>query len=198
MSDKSPAHDHLEKVEVASHAELQQWFRDHHTQQESIWLVTYKKVVPEKYLANTDVVDECVCFGWMDGRRMKLDDQRTMQLLSPKKAEHWAKSYKDRYHRLKKEGRIHPTTQERVEADQESGAWDLMNDVDALTLPHDLKQALKANPPALSNYEAFPDSAKRDVLRWIKLAKRDETRQKRIKQTVAKAARNQRTSGTGA
>ncbi|MEL7407847.1 MAG: hypothetical protein AAFN00_12925, partial [Cyanobacteria bacterium J06558_2] len=88
----SNAHEHLEKVEVKSQEELREWFEKNYAQQESIWIVTYKKVVPDKYLANTHIVDECVCFGWMNGRRRKLDEKRTMQLLSPKKARHWAKS----------------------------------------------------------------------------------------------------------
>lgn len=73
-----------------------------------------------------------------------------------------------------------------------------MNDVDNLIMLDDLKEALQAKPPALSNYEAFPDSAKRDILRWIKIAKRNETRQKRIEETAAKAARNECASCTGA
>lgn len=191
------AHDHLQKVEVKSHEELRDWFEKNHAQKDSIWLVTYKKIAGDKYLPNPIVVDECVCFGWMDGRKMKLDDKRTMQLLSPKKTEHWAKSYKDRYARLKKAGRMHEAGEALVREAKKSGAWDFMNDVDNLLLPDDLREAMEAKPPALSNYEAFPDSAKRDILRWIKIAKREETRAKRIDETAAKAARNERASGTG-
>ena len=194
---QSHAHDHLRKVEVTSRQALRHWFADHYQQQESIWLVTYKKLVPDKYVANTDVVDECVCFGWMDGRKMKLDEQRTMQLLSPKKSPHWSRSYKKRYERLYKEGRIHPAAAAQVKADKESGAWDFMNDVDRLIIPPDLQAALQANPLALAHYQAFPDAAKRDILRWIKLAKRSATRHKRIDETVRKAAHNKRASGTG-
>ena len=195
---KAHPHDHLEKVEVKSHEELREWFEKNHAQKDSIWLVTYKKSAGEKYLANTHIVDECVCFGWMDGRKMKLDDKRTMQLLSPKKTQHWAKSYKDRYARLKKEGRMHEAGEALVREAKKSGAWDFMNDVDNLIMPDDLRDALKDKPQALSNYEAFPDFAKRDILRWIKIAKREETRAKRIAETAVKAARNERASGTGA
>ncbi|MEM9137915.1 MAG: hypothetical protein AAGB01_11285, partial [Cyanobacteria bacterium P01_F01_bin.42] len=62
---KDYAHEQLEKVEVKSRKELRTWFEENHGRKESIWLITYKKVVPDKYLANTYVVDECVCFGWM-------------------------------------------------------------------------------------------------------------------------------------
>ncbi|MEL6353359.1 MAG: YdeI/OmpD-associated family protein [Cyanobacteria bacterium J06627_28] len=188
--------DDLEKVEVSSTEELRTWFETNHAQKESIWLVTYKKTVPSKYVANPDVVDEVLCFGWMDGRKMKLDDERTMQLLSPRKTQHWSKTYKDKVARLTKEGRMHEAGLASVAASKANGMWDFLNDVDALVKPDDLVEALEQHPPALENYEAFPPSAKRDILRWIKLAKKPETREKRILKTAQLAAENKRASGT--
>lgn len=186
----------LKKIDVDSVAALRRWFEAHHAQTESIWLVTYKKNVPDKYVSAQEVLDEVLCFGWMDGRRMKLDDERTMQLLSPRKAQHWARSYKERVARLTEEGRMHPAGLRAVETAKANGMWDFMNDVDALIVPDDLRVALDANPPAWTHYKRFPDSAKRDILRWIKLAKRPETRAKRIKKSAEMAAENKRASGT--
>lgn len=188
--------DDLERVEVNSTAELRAWFEKNYAQKESIWLVTYKKTVPDKYVANPDVVDEVLCFGWMDGRKMKLDDKRTMQLLSPRKTQHWSKTYKDKVARLTKEGRMHEAGLNSVEVSKANGMWDFLNDVDALIKPDDLTCALEQHPPALDNYEAFPPSAKRDILRWIKVAKKSETRTKRILKTAQLAAENKRASGT--
>lgn len=186
----------LEKVEVKSVKELRQWFEKHHGQKESIWLVTYKKNVPNNYVSIQEVLDEVLCFGWMDGRRMKLDDERTMQLLSPRKTQHWSKTYKDRVAVLTKVGRMHAAGLRAVETAKENGTWDFMNDVDALIKPDDLIEALEQSPPAMENYEAFPDSVKRDILRWIKMAKKPETRAKRIRETAELAAQNKRASGT--
>ena len=186
----------LEKIEVKSTAELRQWFEKNYAQPESIWLVTYKKNVPGKYVSIQQVLDEVLCFGWMDGRRMKLDDERTMQLLSPRKTQHWSKTYKDRVAELEKAGRMHQAGLRAIAISKENGMWDFLNDVDALIKPNDLSSARKEHPPALENYEAFPDSAKRDILRWIKVAKKPETRAKRILKTAQLAAENKRASGT--
>jgi uncharacterized protein YdeI (YjbR/CyaY-like superfamily) len=78
----------LPKVEVTSVEELRAWLEANHAQTSSIGLVTYKKNVPDKYASIQQVLDEVLCFGWMDGRRMKLDDDCTMQLLSLRKTEH--------------------------------------------------------------------------------------------------------------
>jgi len=97
---------------------------------------------------------------------------------------------------LTKAGRMHQAGLQAVERSKKNGLWDFMNDVDALIAPDDLAEALEEFPPALENYEAFPDSAKPDILRWIKIAKKPETRAKRIKETTELAAQNKRALGT--
>ncbi|SNR95755.1 hypothetical protein SAMN06295967_101204 [Belliella buryatensis] len=87
--------DNFEKVEITTQEELRNWLVQNHQQKESVWLVTFKKSIPEKYLSTSQVLDELLCFGWIDGIRRKLDEHRTMQLISPRKVEHWAKTYKD-------------------------------------------------------------------------------------------------------
>ncbi|MEL6721013.1 MAG: hypothetical protein AAFO82_09695 [Bacteroidota bacterium] len=53
-----------------------------------------KKVEPDKYVSREEVLDELICFGWIDGIRRKLDDKRTMQLISPRRVTHWSKPTK--------------------------------------------------------------------------------------------------------
>ncbi len=69
------------QVQISSPADLRQWLEANHAQQESVWLVTYKKNVPDKYVSTQEVLDELICFGWIDGIRRKLDEEHTMQLI---------------------------------------------------------------------------------------------------------------------
>ena len=96
------------KVEMGSSEELRAWLSAHQQQEESVWLVTYKKHVTDKYLSTSEVLDELLCFGWIDGIRRKLDADRTMQLIGPRRMQHWAKTYKDRAARLIEEGKMEP------------------------------------------------------------------------------------------
>lgn len=184
--------DNFEKVEVASAAALRDWLTAHHGQNDSIWLVTWKKHVPDKYVSVGEVLDELLCFGWIDGIRRKLDDDRTMQLIARRKTQHWTKSYKDRVAKLTAEGRMHPAGLQSVEDGKASGLWTFMDDVDALIPPDDLIAALRAAPPALERFETSPPAYRRNVLRWIKLAKTAPTRAKRLAQTADFASRNER------
>lgn len=182
----------FEQVEVISAVQLRDWLEVNHTQAESVWLITYKLHIVEKYVSTSDVLDELLCFGWIDGIRRKLDDDRTMQLISPRKAQHWAKSYKDRVVVLEQEGRMHPAGLKVVEEARQNGLWHYMDDVDALIMPDDLVAALEARPPALENFDDCPPSYKRNVLRWIKLAKSPQTRSRRIEKTAILSALNER------
>ena len=182
----------FDKIEVASVQELRDWLLAHHGTAESVWLVTYKKHVADMYLSTGQVLDELLCFGWVDGIRRKLDDDRTMQLIAPRKMQAWAQSYKDRVARLEQEGRMHPSGQAAIAQSKLKGLWSVMADVDALIVPQDLRGALAGRPEAEAYFDARPPSYRRNVLRWIKLAKTQPTRSKRIAQTVDTSAAGQR------
>jgi len=184
--------ENFEKVEVTSALQLREWLEANHAQEASVWLVTFKKHIEGKYISRDDVLDELLCFGWIDGIRRKLDDDRTMQLIAPRQAQHWAKSYKDRVARLEAEGKMHLAGLQSIEESKQNGLWDFMDDVDALIMPDDLVAGLEAHPPALENFKLSAPSYRRNVLRWIKLAKTDKTRIKRIQKATDFAARNEK------
>lgn len=189
--------DRFPQVEVASVAELQRWLSENHARTEAVWLVTFRKSVPAKYLTTDQVLDELVSFGWIDGVRRKVDDERTMQLISPRRTKPWARTYKVRAGRLISEGRMQRSGLESVEAAKASGAWDAMNEVDDLVVPDDLREALAAAPPAAEVFDSFPPSVTRSILRWIAAAKTAPTRTKRIAATVDESRHGRRVKSNG-
>jgi uncharacterized protein YdeI (YjbR/CyaY-like superfamily) len=191
----------FDQVQVQSAAELRSWLLDHHEQHNSVWLVTSMRAPAgslnsAKYVSRDEVLDELVSFGWIDGIRRKLDDERTMQLITPRRVQHWSKTYKDRAAALIGNGRMHASGLAAIELSKRNGLWNFMDDVDAPIAPDDLIAALDANEPARQNYEAFPPSTKRNTLRWIKVAKTEATRTKRITMTVQLAADSRRIPNT--
>lgn len=188
--------ENFEQVEVTSKGQLRDWLRAHHAQRESIWLVTYKKHMGQRYVAVSDILDELLCFGWVDGIRRQLDEARTMQMISPRQTQHWAKTYKDRAAKLIAMGQMQPAGLAAIAASKRNGLWNFMDDVDALIKPDDLIAALETHSPAQENFDAFSPSSRRNILRWIKLAKTPKTRAKRIQETAELAAQNQKRSGT--
>lgn len=188
--------ENFKKVEVSSSQQLRDWLEKHYAQKESVWLVTYKKTIPEKYLSTSEVLDELLCFGWIDGIRRKLDDTRTMQLIAPRKVEHWAKTYKERAAKLIKAGKMHESGLKSIESAKKNGLWDFMEDVDNLVVPKDIQDALKKHKGATEFFYAINDSSKRFVLRWIKLAKTEKTRAARITQLAKLSAKGEKLKGS--
>ena len=184
------------QVEVKSSSELREWLLMNHTQKESIWVVTYKKEITEKYVSVQEVLDQLLCFGWIDGIRRKLDQERTMQLISPRKVEHWSQTYKLRFAKLEELGLIHQSGFNAVETSKKAGLWNFMDDVDNLIIPNDLQEALTINNEAKLFFEAINASSKRFVLRWIKLAKTQRTRVSRIEQIVQLSSKGEKLKGS--
>lgn len=188
--------DHFQKVEVTSQTELRHWLEQNHQQEESVWLVTYLKADPEKYLSTAEVLDELICFGWIDGIRRKLDDRRTMQLISPRRVQHWAKSYKDRAAKLIEMEKMHEAGFRSIEYSKQVGLWDFMEDVDRLEVPQDLQDGLNKVPGASVFFHRINDSSKRFVLRWLKLAKTEKTRTARIQQLAELSGKGEKLKGS--
>ena len=185
-----------DRIEVKSIQELHDWLLDNHTSDESWWLVTYKKAITDKYVDRWDVLDELICFGWIDGVRKKLDEQRTMQLISKRKVQHWAKSYKDRAAQLTKEERMHASGLKSIEEGKTNGLWHFMDDVDNLIVPADLETSLKSTEGAFEFFNQINDSSKRNSLRWLKLAKTEKTRQKRLLELTRLSAHGEKLPGS--
>lgn len=184
------------QVEIKSPAELREWLLINHTQKESIWLITYKKEVPEKYVSVQEILDQLLCFGWIDGIRRKLDQERTMQLIAPRRVEHWSQTYKERFAKLDAAGLVHPSGYNTVEASKKAGLWNFMDDVDHLIVPKDLQEALSKSNEAKLFFEGINASSKRFVLRWIKLAKTAKTRASRIDQIVQLSLKGEKLKGS--
>jgi uncharacterized protein YdeI (YjbR/CyaY-like superfamily) len=179
------------KVEITSRAELRSWLAKHHAQPESVWIVRYKKAFPEKHVSVEELVSEAICFGWIDSAVRKVDQQRSMNLLSPRRAgSGWSAVNKRLVNSLAAAGLIAAPGQRKIDQAKRDGSWSKLDAIDALETPTDLAAALQSSHPAAANFSAFPPSAKRGILEWISTAKTAPTRNKRIAETARLAAQN--------
>jgi len=88
------------------------------------------------------------------------------------------------------QGLMMPAGLDKINGAKQDGSWTTMDEIEALVVPLDLRQALEANPTAQQNFEAFSRSSKKKILLWVSSAKRPETRLKRIEQTISSATHN--------
>jgi uncharacterized protein YdeI (YjbR/CyaY-like superfamily) len=172
-------------VHPLTRTEWRAWLEQNHTRKEGVWLVTYKKATGKPRVEYGESVEEALCFGWVDSKGNKLDEERSLLWFAPRKnGSNWSASNKERVERLIAAGLMAPAGLARIEAAKADGSWNALNAVEALEIPPDLQAVLGSYSAARQNFEAFPRSVKRAILEWISNAKRPETRAKRIEETA--------------
>jgi uncharacterized protein YdeI (YjbR/CyaY-like superfamily) len=180
-------------IHPKTRSEWRKWLAENQARTEGVWLISFKKATGKPCVEYDEAVEEALCFGWIDSKTKKLDEERSMLWFSPRKpGAGWARSNKERVEKLMESGRMAAAGLARVEAAKQDGTWYALDSVEALIIPLDLDQALSANQVAKQYFDALPRSVKRAILAWIASAKRPETRSRRVTATVESAAENSR------
>lgn len=175
-----------------SRAELREWLVANHATSSGVRLAIGKKGTTVTDLTYDEAVEEGLAFGWIDSTTRRLDaDRYTVQFTPRKRGSIWAQSNKDRVERLTSAGLMAPAGLAVVEAAQADGSWERLTDVESLIVPEDLAAAFKQAPDAAEKFAALSVAKQRQSLYWVALAKRRETRAKRIVD-VLEAAREGR------
>ncbi|MEM1268527.1 MAG: YdeI/OmpD-associated family protein [Bacteroidota bacterium] len=181
------------RVHPLSREAWRAWLAANHATAEGTWLVRYKQSTGKPTLTTDEVVEEAIAFGWIDSLPRKLDDERYMLYVSPRKPRsNWSRLSKERAVRMEAAGQMTDAGRQVIDAAKADGSWTALDDVENLVVPADLAKALEARPPARDEWEAFPRSTRRGILEWILNAKRPATRAKRIEETARLAQQGKR------
>ena len=176
-----------------SRAEWRAWLAEHHQTKQSIWLVYYRVSTNVASITWSEAVDEALCFGWIDSTKKTIDEERYMQYFSKRKpVSNWSKINKDKVAMLIESNLMTKAGLHSVETAKQNGAWVLLDDIENLVVPDDLRLALLAHDNAMDFFESQSKSKKKLVLYWVMSAKRTETRMKRIAEVARSAARGTR------
>ena len=179
-------------LEPADRDAWRAWLEANHALVAGAWVVMSRRPVgPE--LDYEAAVEEALCFGWIDSTAGRVDDRRGKLYFARRKPRGgWAATNKARIERLIAAGRMAPAGLAAIERARANGSGEVLDTVDRLEVPDDLRAALEARPPAAANFAAFPQSARKMLLGWVALARRPATRAARIEEITAAASRNER------
>jgi uncharacterized protein YdeI (YjbR/CyaY-like superfamily) len=181
----------IETYYPKSQTDWRNWLVKNHQLKQSVWLVFYKKSTKVATISWSEAVDEALCFGWIDSTKKTIDAERYIQYFSKRKPNSiWSKVNKDKVECLTSKKLIQKAGYKSIEIAKENGSWFILDEVEALIIPENLKKEFKAREGSLEYYESLSKSAKKILLSWIVLAKRDETKQKRIIEIAENASRN--------
>jgi uncharacterized protein YdeI (YjbR/CyaY-like superfamily) len=182
-----------EEITAATGEELRAWFEANHGSSTGVWLVYWKARSDHPSVTWSEAVDEALCFGWIDSKVRRIDEERYRQWFSPRKpGGDWSQANRDSVARLEAEGRMAPAGQAAVRSARADGSWRALALSDALVVPDDLATALDADPVRRRTYEGYPPGVKKAILEQVYGAKRPPTRERRIGLVVDAAGRGER------
>jgi uncharacterized protein YdeI (YjbR/CyaY-like superfamily) len=174
-------------------ADWRKWLTKNHSIKQSVQLLMYKKYSIKHSITWSDAVDEALCFGWIDSKKMSIDNEASHQFFSKRKAQStWSKINKIKVERLIAEGKMSEQGFKSIEIAKENGSWTILDTVEELIIPDDLEKAFKGKEGAKEFFIGLSKSIKKMMLQWLVLAKRPETREKRISEIVECAAKKQK------
>jgi len=167
------------------------WLELNHNKKDAVWLIFYKKKSPNYNLSWSESVDEALCFGWIDSTKKAIDNEKYRQYFCKRKPKsNWSKINKDKVKTLMDQGLMKEAGYKTIEVAKGNGSWTILDKVEALVIPEDLKSAFQKYSGSMEYFNSLSKSVKKQLLYWIVSAKRDETRQKRIQQIVEDAGQN--------
>jgi len=183
-----------ERIHPKSLAEWRTWLHENHATKPGVWLISYKAITGKPRLTYEDSIPDALSYGWIDSVNRPLDDERTALLFTPRRpGSGWSRSNKDRVSRLLREGRMAPAGLAKIETAKRDGSWSLLDSVEALEIPSDLRRALGAR--GMRAFEALTPGRRKEHLASLVTAKRPETRAKRVATIVAVITRTLTASG---
>jgi uncharacterized protein YdeI (YjbR/CyaY-like superfamily) len=171
-------------IQPKSLAEWRRWLRRSHANAPGVWIQWPKRGVGSPDLPYASAVEEALCYGWIDGQYKPIDGRSSKLLFTPRRAGSlWARSNRERVVRLITAGRMRSAGLAKIEAAKRDGSWSLLESVDAVRVPRDLRDALRAARLTRA-WSALSTSGKQTHLRALVTAKRPETRVKRVAAVV--------------
>lgn len=179
-----------------SRSQVRQWLEANHSTARGVWLCSWRGPTGKPACPYPEVVEEAICFGWIDSTTKRLDDERSLQLLTPRKPKStWTRLNRRRVADMEAAGLMTPAGRRAVEVAKANGWWTILDPVEDLIEPDDLTAALDGDQAARDQWDQFPAGARKAMLFWVISAARPETRQRRIDTIVGKAATGERAQG---
>lgn len=184
---------HKKEIETycpKSQADWREWLEKNHQAKRSVWLVYYKASTKIASLSWSEAVDEALCFGWIDSTKKTIDKERYRQYFTRRKPKStWSKVNKEKVAKLIQNNQMREAGFLSIEIAKQNGSWTLMDGVEALIIPEDLKVALNKKEGSMEFFQNQTKSTQRGLLYWVVIAKKTETRKKRIEEIARLAAK---------
>jgi uncharacterized protein YdeI (YjbR/CyaY-like superfamily) len=167
-------------VDVRTRADWRRWLAKHHASSPGIWLLRHKQHSGVESMPYEDLVREALCFGWIDSLIKRLDDSRYAIKVTPRKpTSKWSDTNRKRWKQLKEAGLL---AGPGLAAAPTASTYAPKPSIPEL--PAYVARAFKTNGKAWEFFQSLSARNRRDFVVWIHIAKRPETRERRIRESI--------------
>ncbi len=176
----------MKQLYITNRNQWHNWLCEHHITGAGVWLIFYKKETSKPTIEYEDAVEEALCFGWIDSIIKKIDDERYARKFTPRKdGSKWSALNKKRANKMIKEGRMTNVGLVKIQTAKKTGLWekDVRPQI-SFDIPPELAKALAQNKKAKKNFDKLAPSYRKQYIGWIKVAKRAETKKRRIEESL--------------
>ena len=184
------------KITPRNQHHWRRWLAANHAATREVWVVFYKKTAQRPgrpTLTYEQSVEQAICFGWIDGLKRRVDDERYAHRFTPRKPDsRWSESNRARLARMRSEGLMHPAGEEAVETSVRSGAWEKPASSAPVDAPRELLAALENDREAQAGWRNLSRAQQRRYEVWIGIAKKAETRARRLAESLTLLRRGEK------
>jgi uncharacterized protein YdeI (YjbR/CyaY-like superfamily) len=184
----------MKQLYVTDRDKWREWLSRNHATKAGIWLVFYKKETSRPTIAYEAAVEEAICFGWIDSIIKKIDAAKYVRKFTPRSDKSkWSQLNKKRANKMIRQGRMTEVGLAKIKAAKKTGLWN----IDALPrisldVPPEFAKALARNKKAKGNFDKLAPTYRKHYIGWIAIAKRPETKKRRIDESIALLEKGQK------
>jgi len=190
----------LEHIYFEDKESLRKWLKINHDKSPGVWMVFYKKASNKKCISYREALEEALCFGWIDSTVKGVDDEQYLRKFTPRiNTSNWSDVNKKIVAVLINEGRMTEAGLRKIDVYVKTGKlkWDNKREQRSkedkvFEIPEFILKEFSINEPALSNFNNLALSYKKIYVGWITSAKRDETIQKRLQESIVLLKENKK------
>jgi len=182
------------KLYVTNRRNWRAWLEKNNDTAKEVWLIYYKKHARKPSISYEASVEEALCYGWVDSIIKRLDDDRCARKFTPRKgASVWSESNKRRAERMIRDGRMTEAGMAKIREARKRGVWSKTQEASKeLIVPAFIQNTLAQNEKASLFFETLANSYKRQIVRWVSSAQKEETKIRRLTEVISLLEKNQK------
>ena len=184
----------MKQLYITNRDQWRDWLSGNHASQAGIWLIFYKKETSRPSIAYEAAVEEALCFGWIDSIIKKIDAERYARKFTPRSVKSiWSQLNKKRANKMIRQGRMTEVGLAKIKMAKKTGLWDKDDRPRiSLDIPPEFAKALARNKKAKESFDKLAPSYRKYYIGWITVAKRPETKKRRIDESIALLEKGQK------